>query len=224
MIRTLVCAVLLVVVGMAEAGTIEVYNTGVDDTGNVLAAGASDPHWSILSGPGISSPIQAKATDPYAPYWLPTGSDPQSMWVNPSGNADAYEPGTSASYFVYETSFDLTGLIPSTASLSFGIAVDDDTVDMKLNGTSLGNLGAPHGTWGFNRFTPVTISEGFVSGVNTLSILISNWTGGLGSPHGMRIEFTSATAEVVPLPSAAWLGLGLLGALGLARRLKRRHV
>jgi hypothetical protein len=65
-----------------------------------------------------------------------------------------------------------------------------------------------------------------VYGVSTA--IGSGWSGSyLGYVDNVVAEFDggstySANFEAVPLPAAAWLGLGMLGLLGLARRARRR--
>jgi len=63
-----------------------------------------------------------------------------------------------------------------------------------------------------------------VGGVSSRYVLYEV-VGGQHWAHIREIEVYADTGvAVVPLPSAAFLGLGLLGALGLARRIKRRRI
>ena len=49
-----VCATLTLSALSANAASLNLYNTGVDSSGNVLAAGSTDSHWA-LSGTSVSS-------------------------------------------------------------------------------------------------------------------------------------------------------------------------
>src|SRR5690606_13577188 len=93
-----------------------------------------------------------------------------------SGQTDA--PGA----YVYTTTFNLDGLVPSTASIDFLVAVDNALTDVLINGTSTGITHT-----GFNAFSgSFSINSGFVAGVNTLSFLTTNAAGSSGNPGGLR--------------------------------------
>jgi hypothetical protein len=68
-------------------------------------------------------------------------------------------------------------------------ATDDTGVDILLNGTSTGLSSA-----GFSSFTPFSITNGFVTGLNTLTFKVDN-AGTSPNPSGLRVEVTGlATA------------------------------
>jgi len=67
-------------------------------------------------------------------------------------------------------------------------------------------------------FLPFDITNMVTTGQNWLYVNLVDHTGASGVPFSASIETVA-----VPLPASAWLGLGLLGVLGLARRLKPRR-
>ena len=113
--------------------------------------------------------------------------------------------------FTYQTTFDLSGLDHTTASILGRWATDDQGIDILINGTATGNTSASFGV-----FTDFTINSGFIAGVNTLDFVVTNGHG----PTGLRVEITNANAVALDEPYAlALLGLGLLG-LGINRHKK----
>jgi len=199
-----------------EAAPIStLFNTGVDAGGGLLSQGDLDPHWNVVTSAdaGFSTPGPA-ITMLGHPAWLPVdATNPNSNWigVNDEG-AVAVENGD----YVFETTFDLTGLDPSTATIS-GVTSPDDRLDQVfLNGAALGI-----NSNNFGVFKPFTIPVGsnFIAGVNTLQFVMRNLGAIPGtSPFGLRVEL-SGTADVIPEPSSLLLtALGLLGMAGFRRR------
>jgi hypothetical protein len=103
----------------AAALPIKIFNTGVDDSYNILAPGMPDPHWTVGAG-------QAYVLSLMYGLWLPNG--PDSMWIG-------YQDDFSQPQAPYPISqqFDLTGFDPSTAQISGAWGIDDYGV-IALNG------------------------------------------------------------------------------------------
>ncbi len=160
------------------------FNSGVDSAGTSLGLGMADAHYTLVApSPVTGSPIAATSAGGYPiPPWL--GDNPGAAWITPITGAGSV-PGD---YF-YRTTFDLTGRDLATVSLTGVWATDDTGVDILLNGTSSGSSSA-----GFSSLTPFSITNGFVSGLNTLSFKVNN--GGTGpNPSGLRVEMVGvATA------------------------------
>jgi hypothetical protein len=192
--------------GAAKADSIGVFNTGVDGTGTPLPYGTvGDPNYNLVTVPGGSTTTTFILTSaggfPIGP-WL--GDDSLSAWIGPLNDYIADGPGGD---YDYQTTFNLTGLDPTTAILTGQWSTDDSGVDILINGASTGNTAGGFGAWyGF------TVNSGFVSGVNTLDFIVDNDSG----PTGLRTELTG-TASPTPEPaSMLLLGVGL-AAFGLCK-------
>jgi len=187
---------------VAQAATFTVFNTGVANDSSVLADGSVDSHYTIIAsvvGPSNAFAVAAN------PDWIPNSST--SKWIGPT--PDAGSAGIPGGNFTYRTTFDLSGLNPTTAVLQGNFASDNTTTDILINGIS---TGITNPSEQFSSFTPFSITSGFANGINTLDFVVTEEG---GTPSGLRTEFTQATASTaVPEPSSALgtLALGILGA------------
>lgn len=215
-LRHLAAAALLCCAGLAHAGAIGLFNTGVDAGGALEDTGTVDAHWRIVAGPGITSPQNAYILNDQSvgtAYY----QSPSSQWIANSAS------GTDASVYqlyIYELSFDLTGYDPTTATLS-GLWGVDNVGNVLLNGAGATGTGALmlrsvdyHNFQGPHAFT---ITGGFVTGVNRLQFEIGD-TGGV---MGLNVSDLSLSATSNAAPEPGSLSLLALGALGL--RLRRRR-
>ncbi len=190
------------------------FDTGVNASGTPLASGATDPNWTVLGSP-VGSGLATVGS--LAGTWL--GTDSSSQWIyEPSDN------GASA-YFDFGTSFTVSAGEASTLSITGQYAVDNELVNVFLNGHSLGiSDGFPgESLVGFSSFTSFEIPEGsgFVEGTNTIEFETYND----GGPEGLRVEWTGETAAApgggsVPDggTTLAMVGAGLTGLAMLRRR------
>ncbi len=199
----------------AAATTIPgLFNTGVLND-NSLASGASvDMHYALTVSADPSSTAFVTSAIPSPDFWIANG--PNSQWIAPDSNQNFSGFGDSPGNYLYRLTFDLTGFIPTTTSISGQWAVDNIGQDIVINGVSTGNFISSVLPIGFN---PFTINVGFVEGLNTLDFLVLNAPNETGiNPTGLRVEYLSATASPVPAPAAVWLlGSGLLALIGTAR-------
>lgn len=130
-------------------------------------------------------------------------------------------------FFVFRQVFDLTAFDPTTAHLEFQWAADDSGQGILVRGTwtpkySLNGGPLVSGTWpgGYSYdFGPVVnLSNGFVSGLNTLLFYVE----GNGVTDGFALRTVRFTAEPVPEPGTGVMLLSVLGFLGaLALRTKQ---
>lgn len=199
----------------ALASPITIFNTGLDPLGAVLSGGSVDPHWTVDS----TTAFVASESYPIVPapggLWI--ANDATSKWIAPDANVD--QNFASFTTFTYRTTFDLTGFIPSTASLSGRFASDNQTMAVRLNSVDfLLSPSCADSTADVTCFTtwhPFSISSGFTSGVNTLEFQVLNGEG----PSGLRVE-VAGTVEPVPEPGTLLLVGSGVSALVLRRRRK----
>ena len=151
----------------AEVPIPTLFGTGFSETGKVLAPGARDPHYTVVSSAqAISPPPPAPALVISGhPAWM--ANDAGSMWLGP------VNPGTAnvaAGTYRYRTEFDLGAFNPDSAKLRIRAAADNRITSVLLNGRSVG-----FSHEGFQALSPVfTVSTGFTSGTNTLEFVWAN--------------------------------------------------
>jgi hypothetical protein len=211
--------------------SLGLYNTGVDDSGNVLGALVTDPHYTVVSDPiGPTTPSTDRATalveDPSQfpfGYWAPDNAT--SAWISqyPANSSSALNNGSLDSQpdglYDYRTTFNLTATQAKDFILTGGWSTDNEGFSILINGTTVGASISeiPPGYNTFDTFPAgtFTISSGFQAGVNTLDFVVQNDVQSYGNPTGLRAEFTSATPE----PGVyGILALGMSGLLLLVRR------
>lgn len=182
----------LVAVSSASADVFNtLHNTGVDNSGNLLADQAVDSHYELVTSadPTYAGPNTFATQSIPSPPWVANG--PNSRWITPRPDNTV----VAAGQYVYRLEFDVPGLLLGTASINGSFATDDGG-QIFLNGVDKGISSG-----GFGGLTPFTINGDFVQGTNTLDFVVNN--GGL-NPSGLRVDGLggSATAATVNLSTA----------------------
>jgi hypothetical protein len=203
---------LLVLPSLVRAAPITtLFATGVASPGVLITAvnGTPDPHWDVISGPGIGAPIDAVR---FQCCYFAEG--PNSMWI--SSNSIG---GSGAGAYLFRTTFDLTGFDPLLTSIAVLCATDNG-----LDGVFLNGVLVPGDCDSFGGFAPAfDIASGFIAGINTLDFNVVDF----GFPMAFRAEFGSDTVAAAPpspgVPEPATLVLLAAGAgAGFVARRRRR--
>jgi hypothetical protein len=154
------------------------FHTGVDGSGGLVSNGLADAHYSLIVSPDISYPgPTAYVVDP-APPWVVNG--PLSKWLAPS--PDGGSAFRAFGDYTYRTQFDLTGYDACTCVVTGKWASDDETYDVLINGLSTSNTLSSPST--FDVLHPLAITNGFISGTNTIDFIVHNG----GFQTGVRAE------------------------------------
>jgi hypothetical protein len=196
--------------------SFQIYGTGQADNGTLLADGATEAHYQLLSAPETTDTaapyVTMQNSFPFTPgYWV--GDGPNSKWISPHANENDQGGGFSDALgdYTYRTTFDLSGYDPSTAVL-IGQVSGDNTLKVLLNGQDTGYTST--NTTQYTSLHPLTITSGFVAGPNILDFVVTNTSPDLPppdqrNPTGLRVEFSTATAN--PAPAAGNLSYSVLG-------------
>jgi hypothetical protein len=222
-------AILCLGVGPARADIIPgLFNTGGNNmgigntAGGLFAEGAVDPHYRLTvsadaTAPGPSTFVVQSNGYPIGPFWMPNG--PSSQWLAPMANQNAPTFGNSPGNYTYQTTFNLAGLNPATATLAGAWAVDNIGRIM-LNGTQISQINAEPTFGIFHNFSVAAGSNLFNPGINTLDILVTNLLQPPPfraiNPTGVRLEISgTASRGVSPVPEPGTLALAGMGVVGL---------
>lgn len=165
----------------AWAGPIPIFSTGVNDSGAPLSLGAVDPHF-VVAETGNSAVV----LKPACPCWLANDATSQWVWLTSD-----YSKNINATW-TFRTTFDLTGLDPSTARIDGLVAVDNGLNAIKLNGRSV-----PSPTAVFSSFRPFSITSEFQSGINTLEFIAID----IGIIAGFNVQLSGTADYAHEIPS-----------------------
>ena len=134
-LKVLFATGVLMMAGSARAGVIStLYNTGVDGLGTPLPNNTPEIHYALISGPDGNTGVRVGDSTNGYPIGPWVGDDAISAWIGPNG--DSVLDGSAGNYD-YQTTFDLTGFDPTTASILGQWAMDNSPVDILINGVSI---------------------------------------------------------------------------------------
>ena len=181
------------------------FSTGLDGSGNPLADGVTDAHYSLVSAPGGTggAPFVTLQHFPIGNgLWMPDTAT--SKWISPIADEQKYTdaPGN----YTYQTTFTVYG-DPTAVQIACQLAGDDTVSAIVLNGKTIATNLAND----FTTFKAYTINSGFVAGANTLQFIVSN-LGTSANPTGFRCELKgtqgAAAASVTGLFNTGLDGSG----------------
>lgn len=179
---------LLTLTATLHAESFLLFNTGLVASGTPLPGNVPDAHWTVISGPGISTPIPALINANQEIGFYAESQSSRWIWV---------AAGTGATFqsYTFRLTFDLTDFDPLTAVITGRWAVDNAGI-LLLNGTKTG-IGtgvlslSGDSTTNFVRFHDFTLAKGFRPGINTLDVVATDFGGGAG----FNVTELTGTAE-----------------------------
>jgi hypothetical protein len=178
------------------------FNTGVDNDGNVLDILDTDPHYAMS---GVSD---RALVFPQWGTWVDPPDPSAAAWIGPLTSIE----GAPVGEYRYTLEFDLGGSVPRNFAIS-GKWASDNISKIELNGKDTG-FATPVG-FAFSMLHDFTLNSGFKSGINELAFVVENiGIPATDNPTGLLIT----DVQAVPIPGALWLmGSGLLCFVGLRR-------
>ena len=211
----------------ASVVSLPIYNTGVDDSGDFLATGAVDPHYTLTLGDAYVAygATSAEATGQSLPVGWPISdryaSSSSAQWIAPDADIVALR-GTDS--YMYTTTFDLTGFDPSSVEISGMYSVDNYSGGIYLNGVLLPNTSSTD-IFQYTYLTSFDITSGFVNGINTLAFEVDNSPAYVTAdspqnPTGLLVQL-DGTGDPTPEPADAWLVFAAVVAIAIQGRRAR---
>ncbi len=172
-------------VSIATPAITGLFSTGLDSSGNPLADGSGDGHYSLVSTPGGKSGTTYVTLQKWpivnGAWMLDTSA---SKWISPV--ADEGACSDAAGDYTYQTTFSAVGDV-SKMTISGRIAADNQVMSITLNGQTI----ASNVTSSFQAWTNFALpGSALQSGTNTVQIVVRNWSPD-GNPSGFRCEITS---------------------------------
>ncbi len=188
------------------------YNTGVDDNGQALEGDAVlDPHYTIVEG-ADGDPLEA-LTVPNDGFPIPpwAANTSESRWISPPDALELTDANNLPGTYLYETTFDLTGLDPNNFAIVMSRFTDDGGPVVLLNDVEITAVASrgftpPDGrTWiAINAEAAADAGAEILPGENRLTFQVDNGLD-VENPTGLKID--SMFARAAPAGSDAIPGL-----------------
>jgi hypothetical protein len=171
---------------MPRSAPITLFNSGVG-----LKEAEPDPHWQVIAR-SDDPKFKPQAALVRGPGGNALENDPtRSQWLSlVAGEAEVPEDVV----YVFRTTFNLNGLLPSTAVLRGKFIADDRVNAIRLNGRKLKVPLQPDGG-PFIHWTQFHATTGFVKGVNVLDFEVLN-ADPLKSPPERRTAHSRMSCRV----------------------------
>ncbi len=173
------------------------YDSGVDGDRVLLADGAVDPHYTLVTNADNAASTQVFAQDStlfpiVEGPWI--ANNEVSRWIGPRADPSA---ATAGGVYVYRLNLDLTGYDASTVVLS-GTWASDNSAELVVNGVPTGAAQS-----GFAALSAFSVDRVFRAGVNHIDFRVTNGDAA-GGPTGLRVEALAAVGAkggTTPEPS-----------------------
>jgi hypothetical protein len=175
---------------------ISMWNTGLG-----LQIGDTDPHWRLTKGSPEAGPYPRHPVVFLGDTGSYKNNRPEvSQWV--SVREELYPGVPPESVHTFETTFELKGYDLDTVYIVGQFLVDDAINSLRINGKEV-----PFDRWvttwdiyDFKSFHPIEIVDGFVDGVNVISIDVYNSPSAprdpsAHNPTGLRVEWQAFGCE-----------------------------
>jgi hypothetical protein len=175
---------------------ISMWNTGLG-----LQIGDTDPHWRLTKGSPEAGPYPRQPVVFLGDTGSYKNNRPEvSQWV--SVREELYPGVPPESVHTFETTFELKGYDLDTVYIVGQFLVDDAINSLRINGKEV-----PFDRWvttwdiyDFKSFHPIEIVDGFVDGVNVISIDVYNSPSAprdpsAHNPTGLRVEWQAFGCE-----------------------------
>jgi hypothetical protein len=147
-----------------------------------------------------------------------------AVWVGPNANQSS-ETNTVTGTTVYTVTFDLTGFYPASSQLVISLGADDYVTSVLLNSTSIFAASGTQISGGMyaTAVTVPTVTSGFISGINTLTFTVANFTGDGATSCCGPTGLIAAVDVIASVPEPGTVGTTSVCLLGLTSILYRRR-
>jgi hypothetical protein len=157
-------------------------------TGAGLAIGEIDPEWTILPDQGDDTFAPQPAYVAPVDQKVHRANEPRmSQWIS---NGPSFPPVPKVASYRFRTRLDLSGYDPATVVVRARVVMDDELLDVRLNGSSTGRSLPYRELDSRQNFGEVVLDKGFVAGTNDVEFVVKNVQA--QSQLGLRVEWAAS--------------------------------